>query len=106
MVVGDRLGALKPLHGPIDVARRDGEANLPSLDLHGAQLVGCSQRLDRGQLHVVGFGALPRCAILAELLIDQHAGDQEHADGRPSGKLGADGQIQKRHGPAPAAIAP
>ena len=73
------LIAVESVQRAIDLARRDGKANLARLDLHAAQIVGGAQRLDGGELFAVGVSPLPRGVLIADLLVDQHPGNQEHA---------------------------
>jgi hypothetical protein len=80
---------MEPLQRVIDLARRDGEAYLAQLEPHVAEILGGAQRLDGGKLHVVGGIALPRGQTIAELLLAEHAGHQQHAEAGPDGELRA-----------------
>ena len=90
-------GGAQPLQRAIDLARRDRETDFPRLDPHVRQIFGGTQRLDGGELLGVGGGALARGEAIADLLLGEHAGDQQHAEAGPDSKLRANTKIEARH---------
>jgi hypothetical protein len=94
-----RFIAIEPADGAIDFARRDGEAHFPGFELHAARMVRGAQRFGGRVLFVVGFAASQRRAVFPDLLIDQHPGHQQDADGCSCGELGPNRTIQNRHRP-------
>ena len=60
-------------------------------------IVSGAQRLDGGELLAVGVSPLLRGVPIADLLVDQHPGNQEHTGAGAESELVANRQIEIGH---------
>ena len=74
---------MQQLLSVIDLSCRDGQPHFPQLELHRAQVFSGAQGFDGGKFFGVGGRTLPPGIAVTDLLFQQHAGDEKHAEASP-----------------------